>query len=170
MDIVKTAIEWAKAEIVSAQIFIFFGVLFLLGSVVFWQLGETEFTQAFIYPMLVTGALLLAAGLGFYFGNKTRLANFESDYNANPATFIESEIARTEKTIASYENVAFKVFPAIIVVAVLLIIFMDSPVWRATNSTIIAFFAVLILLDSKAHTRIKAYHQQLVIVKKDLKN
>ncbi|MEL6721027.1 MAG: hypothetical protein AAFO82_00415 [Bacteroidota bacterium] len=170
MNIVKAASDWAKAEIFSAQIFIFCGVLFLLGSTAFWQLGKTVLTNALIFPVLVAGVLLLAAGLGFYFSNKTRLSNFESDFKANPATFIESEIERTEKTIDSYENVAFKVFPAIIVLAVLLLIFIDRPIWRAINIVIIGFFVVTILLDSKAHSSIKVYREQLKVVEKDLNN
>ena len=90
MEILKTATEWAKAEVFSGQIFIFFGVLFFLGALGFWQLGKTELAKAYIFPTLVAGALLLAAGLGFYFSNKSKLANFESDYKANPVTFIES--------------------------------------------------------------------------------
>ncbi len=167
MDIVKAATKWAKAEIVSAQIFMFFGVLFLLSSAGFWQLGKTELAQALIYPMLGAGALLVAAGLGFYSSNRTRLANFEPDYKANSETFIESEIDRTKRTIKSYENIAFKVFPAIIVVAALLIFFIDSPFWRAVNIAVIGFFAVLILLDSRAHGRTKVYHEQLKSVKKE---
>lgn len=165
MEIVKAANDWAKAEIFSAQIFFSFGVLFVLVSAGFWQLGNSELSQTLIYPILVAGALLMAAGIGFYFSNNKRLANFEADYKANPVTFLDSEIARTEKTIKSYENVAFKVFPGIIVVALLLIIFVDSPFWRAINIAVIAFFAVTILLDSKAHSRTKAYHEQLRLVK-----
>ena len=166
MYIVKAASDWAKAEIVSAQIFIFFGVLFLSASAGFWQFGKSELPQALIYPILVAGALLVAAGLGFYFSNKTRLANFESDYKANATTFIESEIERTERTVKSYENVAFKVFPGIIAVAVLLIFFIESPFWRGINMAVIAFFAVTIFLDSKAHKRTKVYHEQLKMVEK----
>ncbi len=161
MNIVKAASDWAKAEIVSAQIFIFFGLLFMIGSAIFWQLGATELTESLINPILVAGALLVAAGIGFYFSNNKRLANFESDYKNDPTMFIKSEIERTERRINSYETVAFKVFPAIILVAAILICFIDSSFWRGISIAIIAFFLVLILLDRRAHARTKVYHEQL---------
>lgn len=162
MKILKVATDWAKAEIVSSYFFSLFGILFLLATLGFWQLGKTEVSKAFIYPMLFAGILLLLAGIGFFFSNKSRLSSFEADYNTNPSAFVKSEIARAEKTMSSYQNVAFKVFPAIIVLATLLVIFVDSSMWRAISITTIALMVVIIFLDYNAHARMKVYHQQLV--------
>ena len=63
--------------------------------------------------------------------------------------------------MAEYRNIVFKIIPFIIVVAGLLIVFVDKPVWRATAITIIAMMVVILLVDSNANSRIEAYHHQL---------
>lgn len=170
MDILKAANEWAKAEILSTQFFIFFGILFLLGSIGFWQLGKTAVAKAFVYPFLVTGILLLILGVGLLFSTKSRLSNFETDYQKDAATFVKTEIARAENTIGSYKNVALKVFPLIIAVAALLIVFIDKPIWRAISIATIAMMLVMILVDSNALVRMQDYHKQLVLEEKNQKN
>jgi len=169
MDILKAASDWAKAEIVSALFFIFFGVVYLFAAFFFSKRGTTALTDALVIPIMVAGALLLIAGLSFYFSNKSKLTNFEKAYKTNPSAFIESEIERTAQTIKTYENVALKVFPAIIAVAALVSVFISSPIVRAICMAIIAFLIVLVLLDSQALKRIKTYNQQLEVVGQDLK-
>lgn len=163
MDILKTAIEWAKAEVFSSFVFVAFGVIFIASSIGFWQLGKTEVAKAFIYPTLVAGALLLAAGISFVRSNKNRVANFETEYKANPTLFITSEITRTEKTMKEYEHIALKVFPAVIALISLLLIFINTPIWRAIGITIIALLLVMVIIDLNANARIKTYHKQLVL-------
>lgn len=162
MEIVKVATEWAKDEIFSSKIFILCGILFVIASIGFWQLGKTDVAKAFIYPTLVVGIFLLMAGVGFFFSNKARLSSFEADYKTNPSVFVETEIARTKKTIGEYQNVALKVFPAIIAVAALLMVFVDKPIWRAICITVIALMVCMVWIDMNAKARIEAYHQQLI--------
>lgn len=170
MEILKTATEWAKAEVFSSQFFIFFGVLFLLGSAGFWQLGKSEVAKAFISPMLVAGILILAVGLGIFFANKSRITSFAEAYDSDASAFVQSEITRTEKSMGEYQTIVFKIIPLIIVVASLMIIFMDQPVWRAISITTIAMMVVILSVDSNANARLEAYHQQLVSVEQGLKN
>lgn len=169
MDITKAATDWTKAEIFSAQFFIFFGILFLLGSVGFWQWGRTEVAKAYIFPSLIAGALLLAAGCSFYFTNKSKLSTIEADYQDNPAKFVQLELERSQKTIDSYDNVAFKVFPIIVAIAALLIIFFTHPLIRAISITIIAFMVILFLIDSNANARMKIYKEHLLRQERSLK-
>ncbi|MEL6132424.1 MAG: hypothetical protein AAFR59_03565 [Bacteroidota bacterium] len=70
MKILHIAIDWVKAEVLSAQFFILFGVLFALATIGFWQLGKTEVAKAFIFPMLVAGILLWIVGFGLFFTNQ----------------------------------------------------------------------------------------------------
>jgi len=161
MEIIKAATEWTKAEIISSVFFMLFGLAYMLGSVGFWKIGNSPFTKALVIPFLIVGALLLSAGIGFYLSNKTRLANFENEYNENPSEWINSEIDRTESTIKTYENVALKVFPAIIVLSALLAFFIANPTVKAISIAVIAFFVVLVVLDSQALKRIKVYHNEL---------
>ena len=66
MEILKTATDWAKAEVFSSTFFIIFGIAFVLASIGFWQLGKTDMAKAYIIPTLVAGSLLLTIGLGLF--------------------------------------------------------------------------------------------------------
>lgn len=166
MEISKIAIEWAKAEVFSSKFFIFFALLFLAASIGFWQLGKTETAKAYIWPTLVAGVLLLAVGVGILIANTSRITSFANDYESDVTAFVKSEIVRTEKSIGEYRTIVFKVIPAIIIVAALLIVFIDKPFWRAISITTIAMMTVILLVDSNANTRIENYHQHLKAVDK----
>jgi len=161
MEILKIATEWAKAEVFSSRFFILFGFFFMAGTVGFWQFGKTETAKAYIYPTLVAGIFLLAVGFGILFANKSRITSFELAYQKDKTAFITSEIARTEKIIGEYTTIALKIIPLIIAVTSLLIVFIDTPLWRAICITTIAMMAVILLIDSNAKTRVEEYHKQL---------
>ncbi|WP_271767967.1 hypothetical protein [Aquimarina algiphila] len=164
MDILKTAIDWAKAELFSTPFFILFGLAFMAASLGFWQLGKTEMAKAYIIPSLVAGILLLTIGLGLFFTNKSRVTQFETAYNKDASAFIESEITRAEATLKEYNTIVFKVIPIIIIVAALLIIFINTPTWRAISITTIAMLIVILLVDGTAYGRIDNYHKELKLV------
>nr|WP_313777836.1 MULTISPECIES: hypothetical protein [unclassified Allomuricauda] len=79
---------------------------------------------------MVAGALLLTIGLGLFFTNKSRIKTFETAYNENPTTFVESEIARTESTLKEYKTVVFTAIPLIIAACALVILLVSIPIWR----------------------------------------
>lgn len=160
MDILKIATEWARAEVFSTRFFIIFAVLFLVASIGFWQLGKTELAKAYIIPMLVAGVLFMIIGVGLFFTNKSRITQFEAAYNSDASAFVASEMARAERTLNEYK-IVFKVVPMIIIVAALLIIFINTPTWRAIGITTIAIMGVILLIDGMAHARIEAYNKQL---------
>ena len=164
MDILKSALEWTRAEIFSSTFFIVFGIVFVVASIGFWQLGKTEMARAFIWPTLVAGVLLLIIGIGLVAVNNSRLSSFATAYETDPTEFVQSEIARTERTIGEYQTVVFKAIPIIIIVAALMILLLNSPLWRAIGITTIAMMAVILLIDTNASNRIEAYHEQLELV------
>lgn len=164
IEILKLATEWAKAEVFSARFFIFFALLFFAASIGFWQLGKTDIAKAYIYPTLVAGIFLMAVGVGLFFTNKARVSSFAAAYEQNPAEFVQSEIARSNKSIGEYSTIVFKIIPFIIIAAALLILFVDKPLWRAIGITTIALMVAILLVDSNANERIKAYKSQLELV------
>ena len=170
MDILKTAIDWAKAELFSTPFFIIFGVLFVLASAGFWQLGKTDMAKAYIVPTLVAGIILMTIGLGLFFTNKSRITQFETAYNSDASAFIESELVRAEATLKEYQTIVFKVIPLIITICSLVIVLIDKPIWRASMITTIAMLVVILLIDGTAHARIDDYNKQLISTKQELKN
>lgn len=167
MELLKLATEWAKAEVFSTRFFILFAIGFLIASVGFWQLGKTDLAKAYIIPTLVAGILLLIIGSGLNYTNIQRVKQFEKDFNTDASAFYQSEIERSESTLKEY-SVVFKVIPILIIIAALLILFVNTPTWRAISITTIAMLIVILLVDGTAHSRIENYHKELKLV--DIEN
>ncbi|MGI9530574.1 hypothetical protein [Lutimonas sp.] len=166
MEVLKLATEWAKAEVFSTRFFILFAILFLIASIGFWQLGKTEMARAYIIPSLVAGVLLLTIGLGLFYTNKSRINQFETAYHKDASAFVASEFNRIEGTLNEYRTIVFTAIPLIITACALVIIFVKSPVWRASMITTIAMMIVILLVDGTAHARIETYKKQLEQVDK----
>ncbi len=98
---------------------------------------------------------------GLTYNNYSRLKAFPVAYNESRTEFIKAEIERTESTIASTDSTIFKWIPILIIVAALLIIFVDKPMWRAACVTSIAFLITLLVVDSNSHSRIVEYDKAL---------
>ncbi|QTN39796.1 hypothetical protein HZ996_11790 [Cryomorphaceae bacterium] len=161
MDILKVALEWAKDEIFSSTFFMIFGGLFILGSVGFWQIGRTDLAKAYVIPTLVAGLLLMIIGVGLFFTNKSRAANFPIAYEESRTAFVQSELDRAEKTIKEFQNVVFKAIPLIIVASALLVFFIESSRWRAIGIVTIALMVVILLIDTNSSQRMVEYHKEL---------
>ena len=121
--------------------------------------------KAFVWPLLITGVLMIAIAAGLYFANEPRIVSFETAYKNNPNEFIQSEIARSAKSQKDLSTIVFKVLPAIIIVAALLIMVVSTPRWRAIGITIIALMTCLMFIDSNTAERNANYHQQLLDIK-----
>lgn len=161
MDILKTATEWTRAEMLSSTVFILFALAFLLASLGFWQMGRTDVARAYVIPMLIAGTLILILGLGLFFLSQARLTGFPAAYSADPAGFLTAEIARADKVLNDYRIAVYRIFPVIIAVCAVLIPFLAGPIWRASLITTIAALAVALVVDTNADARLQAYRAQL---------
>lgn len=169
MDILKIANEWVRAEIFSSKFFIYFAFVFLIASLLFWQLGKTEIARAYIIPTLVAGVLLMIIGIGLVYNNMQRKASFEKDYRANPVEFVEAELKRADGTLKEYKTIVFTAIPIIIAVCALMLLIFSGPGWRASMITTLAFLVVLLLVDGTAQGRIAAYNEDLEVAIKELR-
>jgi ABC-2 type transport system permease protein len=163
-DILKLSIDWAKAEVFSAKISLLLSILLFLAALGFWQLGKTAMAKSFVWPLFVAGVLILAVSAGLYFSNKPRITQFETAYNMNSKAFVQTETERTAKSQHDL-GLVFKVLPLIIIAAALLIVFVNTPLWRAIGITTIALMTTLMFIDSNTGARNTAYHQQLIAEK-----
>ena len=166
MDILKAATDWAKAEVFSSTFFILFGIGFVASGFGFWQLGKTDLAKAYIIPTLVAGALLMTIGFGLFFTNKARITQFEAAYNKDASAFVQSEIVRVDDTLKEYKNIVFTAIPLIIAACAMVIMFVNTPGWRASMITTIAMLVVILLIDGTASARIDNYNKQLLSVEK----
>lgn len=167
MDIIKASTDWARAELFSTPFFVIFGLGFLIACFGFWQLGKTEMARAYIIPTLVAGSLLIIIGLGLFFTNKSRLANFPVAYEKDAKAFIASELERTEATLKEYDTIVFKAIPLILIICSLIILFMNKPIWRASAITAMAMLMVILLVDGTASARVENYSKQLMSVQNE---
>ncbi|QKG80709.1 hypothetical protein [Tenuifilum thalassicum] len=167
MELLKLSTEWAKAEVLSTRFFIVFAILFFATSIGFWQLGKTELAKAYVIPTLVAGVLLMTIGLGLFYTNKSRVVQFEKAYREDATAFYKSEIERTESTLKEY-TVVFKVIPILIIVAALIILFLNTPTWRAIGITTIAMLTIIMLIDGTAYARMEVYHTKLLDNKSEI--
>ena len=168
MDILKAATDWAKAELFSTPFFMLFGLAFLVASLGFWQLGKTDIARAYIIPTLVAGSLLLIIGVGLFFTNKSRISQFEKAYQTDAPAFVASELERAEATLKEYDTIVFKTIPIIIIACAIVLLFVSTPVWRASMITTIAMLTVILLVDGTAHARIDGYNKQLQLAAKEM--
>ncbi|MDC1012562.1 hypothetical protein OAQ04_04935 [Flavobacteriaceae bacterium] len=160
MDLLNLSTEWAKNEVFSTRFFILFAILFFIASIGFWLLGKTDLAKAYIIPTSVAATLLMIVGLGLFYTNKSRIRQFNEEYNTNYISFYESELKRTESTLKEYK-VVFKVIPILIIVAALLILFLNSTTIRAISITTIAMLIIVLLIDGTAHSKIESYNKSL---------
>lgn len=168
METLKTAIEWARAEVFSSAFFILFAVGFLIASAAFWQLGKTDIARAYIIPTLVAGSLLLIIGVGLVYANQVRIAEFPVAYNEDAAAFIASELERVEGVLNEYRTLVFTAIPVIIIGCAAGIFFLDGPMWRASFITAIAMLTVILLVDGSAEARIVDYKYRLLAAQAQL--
>ncbi len=162
MDILNIASQWAKNEIFSSKFFILAALIFIALGVGFWQLGHSSLAKAYIYPLLICGALLLIIGVGLTFNNYRRLNAFPEAFHNNPTEFVDSEIERADNTEKSSYRIIYTTIPILIVIAALLMIFVKSPTVRASCITAIAMLVILLIVDSNSHSRIATYRDALI--------
>jgi ABC-2 type transport system permease protein len=161
MDIIKWSMDWARAEVFSAKIVWLFSGIELLTAIGFWYWGRTTMARAFIWPLSVMGLFLISVGAGLYAANHPRIAQFESDYHREPKAFLEAEIQRTSNSQRGLALV-FRILPAIIIVAAIVIVLAPAPIWRAIAVSLILTAAFLMVVDSNTEARNDAYHSQLL--------
>ena len=161
IHILKTAMDWAKAEMFSSMFFAFFGVAFLFASASFWHFGKTETAKAFVIPLLVTGILLVILGVGLVIANQWRLSTFPTAFAADANAFLAAEITRADKTVSGYQKAVQIYLPAIIAICALTLLVVKTVNWQASMVAIIAMMAVIMLVDTNASTRMEDYQKTL---------
>ena len=162
MDILKTAVDWTKAEMLSSSVFVAFGVLFLASSAGFWHFGKTDIARAYVWPMAVAGTLVLIIGVGIFVQSYGRVSSFPEAYNTDPTTFIIEELQRSEAVLAQYSIAIFKVMPLIVAACAILFVVVETPILRASSLTTIAMMAALLLVDTNAMARLETYKAALL--------
>lgn len=161
-DILKTATDWARAEMVSSAFFVLFGVLFLGAGWGFFQLGKTGMAKAFPLPLVVAGGLLLVLGAGLFLQNYGRVTGFAAAFDSDPAAFVTSQIADAERVLKSYAVTVFRAIPLICAFCAVLIPFLAGNDARARLIVVLAMLAVILIVDVNSNARLETYRAALL--------
>ena len=163
MDVVKTATDWTRAEMLASGFFVLAGTAFLLASFGFWQAGRTDVARAYVVPMPLAGGLLAILGVGLFLSGEARLASVPAAYATDETSLLAAEIVHVEKVANDYRIAVLRVFPAIVALCARLIPFVDAPLWRASLITAVAMLTPVLLVDTNADARLRAYAAQLAL-------
>lgn len=160
MDIIKLSTDWARSEVFSSKVVCLFSIIELCAAFGFWQLGRTPMAKAFVWPLSIAGLFIALIAAGLFFANNPRIDRFEKEYRLDPDAFVQSEIQRTEKSQGELALV-FKILPAVIVLAAILILLVPASIWRAIAVTLIVNAAFLMIVDSNTEARNDGYHYEI---------
>ena len=105
---------------------------------------------------------MLILGGGLFYGTWKSLTGFSTAFADDNARFIGLEVQRIDRTMSQYGTAVFNVIPLLITAAALLIVFVNSPGWRAAFITVIIFLGLIMLIDSNANARLERYKADLV--------
>jgi Ca2+/Na+ antiporter len=165
MDLLKLSTDWAKAEVFSAKIVWLFSVIEIIAGAGFWYWGKTAMAKAFIWPLMIAGLFLVAIGAGLYFANNPRIRKFEIECRRSPEAFLQEEIQRTAESKRELALV-FRILPAIIIIAAIVILIVPASIWRAMAIILIITAGFLMIVDSNTEARNNIYNSQLSSIKK----
>jgi ABC-2 type transport system permease protein len=165
MDILKLSTDWAKSEVFSSKVVLFFSLIELSAALGFWYVGRTPMARSFTWPFFIAGLFLVLVGAGLFLANNPRIDRFEQEYRINPNAFAQSEIQRTEKSKGEL-SLVFRVIPAIVILAAMVILVVSGGTWRATAITVIINAAFLMIVDSNTEARNNIYHYDISTLKK----
>ena len=112
-------------------------------------------------PALIAGSLLLVLGAGLFIQSKERVTGFAAAYNGDASEFVASEIERADKGFGIYRIAVFRVIPLIIAICAVLLLFLETPVLRASLIVTIAMMSVLLVIDTNASARLEIYQEKL---------
>lgn len=96
MDFIKHTIHWAKGEIFEAIIYGSFGLLTIIGSLLFWIFGTTLHSKSAVIPFALVGIFFLLTAIFGIANNKKRLREYTDSYHINKIDFVLSEKKRVE--------------------------------------------------------------------------
>ena len=168
MELIDHAIIWCKGEIFEGKLSLLFGLIILLVSLTYWKFGTTPYAKAIFLPLVVVAFLAVAAGIYLITNNQSRITSFQESYSQNSKQFIQAEKERTEDFIVWYPYTRY-IMAGLTVIAMALIIFVDSAVWKSIGISLMLLTLYAFVLDHFSEERAITYYQEIqkVSVKTD---
>lgn len=138
------------------------GIIYLAAGLWLWNtFAGNALSRGMATGFLVSSVLLLALSVGSYFYNSNKLAFTEARRGEPEQVLQQEELARMDKVMRVTFPNAFRTFAALMVAALVIIIFTRSEYWKGVGIALMLLTALLIISDSFSQQRNQTYQQQV---------
>ena len=161
MKFIEYSTQWAKGEIFEGLCVTLFGVLIIVCTAMLHKFGTTINAKALIIPTLIIGLLFGMLGSYMLYSNNQRINQFESEYQANPTTFIENEKKRVEEFQILYP-ISLAISAVCFFVTILVFTFSKSPNFHAIGVALSILGLTLIIIDYFSKERAQIYYEHIL--------
>lgn len=161
MNFFNYTTSWIKGEIFEAVFIIIFGALTIVGGFLFWKLGSTPSAKALLFPLAVTGTILLTTGISMYVSNQKRLVEYEQNYTQDNTSFITSEKKRVEDFQYMYP-LSKGIATVLFITAILFFWFSKSHTLHAWGIGLSLFGLASLVIDYFSKERADIYYKLIV--------
>lgn len=161
MELYQHAINWSKGEIFEGKLLLIFGLVTLIGGILFWKVGGTAASKAMLYPLVVTGFLFSVISVGLIYNNHKRIPQYSVAYHENQEVFASSEKARVENFISWYP-VSRNILMVVALGAFALYYFWPAPLARAIAMTVLYIVVAGFFIDHFSEERGRTYYEAIL--------
>ncbi|MFB9080653.1 hypothetical protein ACFFLS_21175 [Flavobacterium procerum] len=169
MNLYNHTLNWITGELFEAYFIVNFGVITIIGGILFGKFGSTLNAKGLIVPLIVVGIIYAAIGFSMIVANNNRLISYKQDFEKDHHAFVKTEKKRVEDFQIGYT--ISKIVAAVFFPLTLLIF------WFSKSSTLqglglgLALFALAgLIVDYFSQERANTYYKIIVKELDDIKN
>lgn len=142
---------------------VFGGLIFTL-SIIVLLAGTNPLLNGFKYGLWIFGLLSLIGGYGYKLTEERLLTSQTAIYHANKEVFKQVEKERMQKVVKSFPVIQI-VFVVIILIALLLVFFINQSFIQGLLFALVLYFAGNLLIEQVSKHSIYTYFEQLTTMK-----
>ncbi|WP_431241429.1 hypothetical protein ACQ9BO_15195 [Flavobacterium sp. P21] len=91
MNFYNHTLNWITGELFEAYFITNFGVITIIGGILFGKFGSTLNAKALVIPLIVVGIIYAAIGLSMIVSNNNRLTSYKQDFEKDHYAFVKAE-------------------------------------------------------------------------------
>jgi len=157
MGFYNHTLNWITGELFESYFIANFGVITILGGILFGKFGSTPNSKALLFPLIIVGIIYTVIGLSMVVSNNKRLTAYKQDFDKNNYSFVQAEKKRVEDFQIGYtisKIVASVCFP----ITLLLFWFSKSPNFQALGIGLALFALSGLVVDYFSQERANEYY------------
>src|SRR6218665_655540 len=162
MNFYNHTLNWITGELFEAYFIANFGVITIIGGILFGKFGSTLNAKALVIPLIVVGIVYAAIGFSMIVSNNNRLTSYKKDFEKDHHAFVKAEKKRVENFQIGYKIskiVATVFFP----ITLLLFWFSKSAAVHGFGLGLALFALAGLIVDYFSQERANKYYEVVVI-------